>query len=169
MVARRVVRRAGTPASRCLDECLAHIAGPHRLPRVLPASQDTEHPLADVQERPLPEATRDPLAPGAPREFQPGRAAYPQGIQRRRPEREPERVASRPGTPGEESVKFSLQAHPSGLGRAAGRRGRRRNAPGWNRTSDPLLRRQVLYPLSYEGGPIVSRCDGALPRRKEGG
>src|SRR4029077_4343563 len=25
------------------------------------------------------------------------------------------------------------------------------NAPGWNRTSDPLLRRQVLYPLSYEG------------------
>ena len=66
MVARRVVRRAGTPPSRCLDGCLAHIAGPHRLPRVLPASQDTEHPLADVQERPLPEATRDPLAPGAP-------------------------------------------------------------------------------------------------------
>ena len=32
-----------------------------------------------------------------------------------------------------------------------------------------LLRRQVLYPLSYEGGPILSRCDGALPRRKEGG
>jgi hypothetical protein len=25
------------------------------------------------------------------------------------------------------------------------------SAPGWNRTSDPLLRRQVLYPLSYEG------------------
>lgn len=43
------------------------------------------------------------------------------------------------------------------------------DAPGWNRTSDPLLRRQVLYPLSYEGGPILSRCDGALPRRKEGG
>jgi hypothetical protein len=25
------------------------------------------------------------------------------------------------------------------------------NAPGRNRTCDPLLRRQVLYPLSYEG------------------
>jgi 8-oxo-dGTP pyrophosphatase MutT (NUDIX family) len=24
------------------------------------------------------------------------------------------------------------------------------NAPGWTRTSDPLLRRQMLYPLSYE-------------------
>jgi hypothetical protein len=27
------------------------------------------------------------------------------------------------------------------------------NAPGRNRTCDPLLRRQVLYPLSYEGDP----------------
>ena len=26
------------------------------------------------------------------------------------------------------------------------------SAPGANRTRDPLLRRQVLYPLSYEGG-----------------
>ena len=25
------------------------------------------------------------------------------------------------------------------------------SAPGANRTRDPLLRRQVLYPLSYEG------------------
>jgi hypothetical protein len=25
------------------------------------------------------------------------------------------------------------------------------DAPGTNRTCDPLLRRQVLYPLSYEG------------------
>jgi hypothetical protein len=38
------------------------------------------------------------------------------------------------------------------------------DAPGWNRTSDPLLRRQVLYPLSYEGTrnrPDSSRNRGA--------
>ena len=28
------------------------------------------------------------------------------------------------------------------------------DAPGTNRTCDPLLRRQVLYPLSYEGGLV---------------
>jgi site-specific recombinase XerD len=31
------------------------------------------------------------------------------------------------------------------------------DAPGRNRTCDPLLRRQVLFPLSYEGGPARSR------------
>ena len=35
------------------------------------------------------------------------------------------------------------------------------SAPGANRTRDPLLRRQVLYPLSYEG---KGECHRALIR-----
>jgi hypothetical protein len=31
--------------------------------------------------------------------------------------------------------------------------------PGWTRTNDPLLRRQLLYPLSY-GGTTQSVPDG---------
>ena len=35
------------------------------------------------------------------------------------------------------------------------------NAPGWARTSDPLLRRQMLYPLSY-GSALFNDADVSM-------
>ena len=37
----------------------------------------------------------------------------------------------------------------------------KRDAPGWARTSDPLLRRQMLYPLSY-GSTLFNDADVSM-------
>jgi hypothetical protein len=37
------------------------------------------------------------------------------------------------------------------------------SAPGAIRTPDPLLRKQVLYPLSYEGSYSTENARGILP------
>ena len=36
------------------------------------------------------------------------------------------------------------------------------NAPGWTRTSGPLLRRQMLYPLSYGGKKELTHLDVSM-------
>ena len=41
-------------------------------------------------------------------------------------------------------------------------RRKKTDTPGWTRTSDPLLRRQMLYPLSYGGSVITLRNQSDL-------
>src|SRR5690606_14132564 len=67
-------------------------------------------------------------------------------------------AAAGQGPPDDQEIHRRNVARPAGSRKRCSP-GKSDGAPGTNRTCDPLLRREMLYPLSYGGvAPIVATC-----------